>query len=246
MRKLAEWPYPKIMAHRCGGALAPENTLPGLRLAALAGCGGVEFDVMLSAAGTPALIHDETLERTTSGNGKVSAAHDEVLFSVDAGIKHHRAFVGTRVPRFDEAIQLCRALGLFANVEIKPATGFERQTGATVAQAAMAGWADAGHLPILSSFSETALGAAMMAVPRLPRGLLFERLPADWKSRCEKLAVIAVHLNGRHLDQATAKAIKAEGYRLLTYTENDPHFARTLLGWGVDTVVTDRPDIVRA
>ena len=62
---------PRIIAHRCGGSLAPENTLAGLRASIALGCAGVEFDVMLSADGSPWVIHDETLERTTDGTGTV-------------------------------------------------------------------------------------------------------------------------------------------------------------------------------
>src|SRR2546422_6860489 len=67
------WPHPRVVCHRGGGALAPENTLAGIRKAAATGFGGVEFDVMLSADKVPLLIHDETLERTTDGRGAVSA-----------------------------------------------------------------------------------------------------------------------------------------------------------------------------
>ena len=62
----APWPWPRIIAHRGGGALAPENTLAAIRKAAEMGFGGVEFDVMLSADAVPVVIHDETLERIES------------------------------------------------------------------------------------------------------------------------------------------------------------------------------------
>ena len=65
------FPLPRWFAQRGGGSLAPENTLAGIRLAAGLGYRAVEFDVMLSADGTPVLIHDETLERTTNGAGRV-------------------------------------------------------------------------------------------------------------------------------------------------------------------------------
>ncbi|HUK04531.1 MAG TPA: glycerophosphodiester phosphodiesterase family protein, partial [Burkholderiales bacterium] len=57
------WPYPRIVAHRGGGALAPENTLGAIRLGARMGFKGVEFDVMLAGDGTPVVIHDETVDR---------------------------------------------------------------------------------------------------------------------------------------------------------------------------------------
>ena len=106
---------PRWFAHRGGGTLAPENTLAGIRLAARMGFKAVEFDVMLSADGTPVLIHDETLERTTSGAGRVCDTSDDALFLLDAGN-------GERIPRFSEAAALCREYGLLANIEIKPAS----------------------------------------------------------------------------------------------------------------------------
>src|SRR6266568_3977912 len=78
------WPYPRVVGHRGGGALAPENTLAGIRKAAAMGFGGVEFDVMLSADKVPLLIHDETLERTTDGRGAVSAAPYAKLAGLEA------------------------------------------------------------------------------------------------------------------------------------------------------------------
>ncbi len=119
-----QMPLPRWFAHRGGGSLAPENTLAGIRLAAQMGYRAVEFDVMLSADGTPVLIHDETLARTTNGCGRVCDTPDTVLFSLDAG-------GGERIPRYVEAVALCRQLGLLANVEIKPATGHEVATAET-------------------------------------------------------------------------------------------------------------------
>ena len=65
------WPYPRVLAHRGGGTLAPENTLGALRHGASLGFRGVEFDVMLAGEGLPVLIHDETFQRTTSAKGSV-------------------------------------------------------------------------------------------------------------------------------------------------------------------------------
>ena len=103
-------PLPRWIAHRGGGSLAPENTLAGIRLAARLGFRAVEFDVMLSADGTPFLIHDETLERTTNGHGPVCATPDRVLHRLDAG-------QGESLPTLAQAAALCRELGLLANVE---------------------------------------------------------------------------------------------------------------------------------
>ena len=78
--------YPRIIAHRCGGALAPENSLAGLDLAARLGCRGVEFDVMLSADEIPLLIHDEAVDRTTTGRGQVASLSAEQIRQFEVNI----------------------------------------------------------------------------------------------------------------------------------------------------------------
>src|SRR5262245_61294333 len=112
------WTFPRLVAHRGGGALAPENTLAGLRLAARLGYAGTEFDVKLSADGVPVLMHDDTLDRTTSGFGPVAPASLAELQDLDAGSWFGRAFTGERVPTYAAAAEACRALKLWANVEI--------------------------------------------------------------------------------------------------------------------------------
>jgi glycerophosphoryl diester phosphodiesterase len=245
MRILPEWPWPTVMAHRCGGALAPENTLAGLRVCKAVGCLGVEFDVMLTRAGTAILIHDETLDRTTTGHGPVVEFSDTSLWALDAGLHHHESFEGEPIPRFTQALERCRALDLAANVEIKPATGFEHATGVTVARLAQQAHASGTVPPLLSSFSATALAAAAQTAPQLPRGWLVDRVPDDWQDHCRALDVVSLHTNCAHLTQAQTQAIKASGLRLVVYTENDPEHARLLRGWGVDTFITDRPDLIR-
>jgi glycerophosphoryl diester phosphodiesterase len=229
------WPGPRILAHRGGGALAPENTLGAIRLGASLGFKGVEFDVMLAGDGTPVLIHDETLERTTNGRGIVAGTPYSVLARLNAGN-------GEPVPSFEQAARLCRELGLWANVEIKPAKGHERATGEAVAKIAADLWRDADVLPVLSSFSSEALARARDVSPRLPRGLLVGKVPVDWGSRLRELACVALHCDHKHLAQASATAIRAAGYALLVYTVNETADARRLFDWQVDCVVTDALD----
>lgn len=241
---MGQWSLPRIVAHRCGGTLAPENTLIGLEFALAHGCHGVEFDVMLSGSGTPVLIHDETLERTSNGVGRVAETPDEVLLRLDAGSWHSARFAGERVPLFADAITRCRALGIVANVEIKPACGFDRETGRAAALAAASAWAGDDRPPLLSSFSVDALRAAAEAAPDLPRALLFEAVPPDWQQRLIALGAIGLVCDGRKLDARTAGAIKHAGYRLTSYTENDLAHARLLQSYGVDAIITDRPDLL--
>ena len=226
------WPGPRILAHRGGGSLAPENTLGAIRLGASLGFKGVEFDVMLAGDGTPVLIHDETLERTTNGCGAVAQTPYAALAKLNAGN-------GEPVPSFEQAARLCRELGLWANVEIKPAKGHERATGESVAEMAADLWRGAEVPPLLSSFSSEALERARDVAPALPRGFLVEKVPSGWEMRMQELQCVALHCDYKQLTQATAAQVRAAGYAILVYTVNKPADAERLLAWGVDCIVTD-------
>jgi glycerophosphoryl diester phosphodiesterase len=235
------WRLPRVFAHRCGGALAPENTLAGLRVAARLGVRAVEFDVMLSADGSPWLIHDETLQRTTDGAGAVSATRDADLRRRDAGVRHHPAFAGEPLPTLADAARLCRELDLLANIEIKPASGFDTATGDVVARCVRELWAGA-PMPLLSSFSETALTAARAAAPELPLGCLFESPPTDWLARCRDLAAVSVHCDATQVNDDLLRRARAAALPVLCYTVNEPRWAAELFSRGVSAVFSDRVD----
>lgn len=233
------WPYPRILAHRGGGTLAPENTLGAIRFGASLGFQGVEFDVMLAGDGTPVLIHDQTLTRTAGSVGHVASTPYNEILELDAGHWHGPKWRGERIPSLEQAARLCRELGLWANVELKPATGYERRTGEAVARMARELWRGADLPPLLSSFSPVALAAARSVAPELPRGLLVGRIPPQWREQLHDLECVSLHCNYRALSLRLAQAIHVAGYALLCWTVNDRRAARRLLRWGVDCMVTD-------
>jgi glycerophosphoryl diester phosphodiesterase len=235
------WRYSRLIAHRCGGALAPENTLAGLHIAARLGVAAVEFDVMLSADGVPVLMHDESLERTTNGQGLVAATSLAELLTLDAGAYHHRAFVDEGLPTLAQALAVCDALNLAANVEIKPTQGLATVTGATVAAVAASSLPRAGLL--LSSFAPQALLAARDLAPELPRALLVESIPADWVAQLDALACMAVHADARQLDALRVRELVAAGVPLACYTVNRRQRAEELYALGVASVFSDRCDL---
>lgn len=235
------WSLPRVFAHRCGGALAPENTLAGLRISAALGVRAVEFDVMLSADGSPWVIHDEALERTTSGSGRVCDASDAVLGGLEAGSRHHPAFAGETLPNFNAVATTCRALGLLANVEIKPANGFEAVTGEVVARHVLDLWRGA-PLPLVSSFSEVALAAARRVAPQLPLACLYESPPADWQARFHALGAFSLHFEASELDDSILEEALASKIPVLCYTVNERELAASFIKRGVSAVFSDRID----
>lgn len=239
---MSRWPYPRILAHRGGGTLAPENTLGALRLGARMGFAGVEVDVMLAGDGTPVLMHDQTLKRTTGLRADVAHTAYPAMAQLDAGRWRGTRWRGERVPRFEDAARLCRELGLWVNVEIKPALGYERRTGDAVARMAAEHWRGAPLQPVLSSFSPLALAAARQAEPQLPRGLLVGRLPKHWREMLADLECVALHANHRSLSARLVDEAHRAGAAVLAWTVNDRRVAGKLVGWGVDCLVTDRLD----
>ena len=231
------WPYSGIVAHRGGGALAPENTLGAIRLGAAMGFKGVEFDVMLAGDGTPVVIHDETVDRTTDGRGEVSKMTYAELSSL-------RIQKNEKIPTYEAAAMLCRELGLWANVEIKPAQGHERATGEAVARMTRDLWRGAPLGPLMSSFSIDALAAARAVAPELPRGYLVDKIPADWKDTMKRLACVSLHCNFKSLTQELAKQIHGAGYAILLWTVNEPDTARRMFAFGADCLVTDALDCI--
>jgi glycerophosphoryl diester phosphodiesterase len=238
------WPYPRIIAHRGGGLLAPENTLAGIRLARNLGFIAVEFDVKLTADDVPVLMHDDSLERTTDGSGAVTGMSYEELVQLDAGSWFGNEFTNEPVPSFAAASALCREAGVWANIEIKPSTGRERQTGEVVARMAKLLWSGSNPPPLLSSFSALALEAAAVESPELPRALLVVETSPNWLAQLDRLQCVALHVSHQHLDRALVRAVHDSGRGVLTYTVNDSATALDMLELGVDALVTDQLDAI--
>lgn len=241
-RPLPSWPYPRLMAHRGAGKLAPENTLAAFRLGASFGYSAFEFDVKLSGDGKSFLLHDDTLDRTTNGRGRADALTLGELAGLDAGSWHGAAFAGEPLATLAAIARYVRANGFAVNIEIKPTPGREWQTGAAVAIDAWQLWQGDVVPPLVSSFSETALAAARQAAPELPRAHLFDRLPEDWLARLERLDCLALDTNYRVLTPEIVTQAHAAGFRVLCYTVNDEASVADLFAWGVDSVITDAVD----
>lgn len=240
---MSTWPRPLWIAHRGGGAAAPENTLAAIRIGAAAGFRMVEFDVMLSRDGVPLLIHDETLERTTDGDGRVCEHDFAALQRLDAGSWHGPAFTGERLPSLEQALDLLLALDLDANIEIKPARGFEQATGEAAARLIAARWPADRRPPLLSSFDFPALDAARRVAPQLPRGLLFEEVPEDWRAQMHAHEAVSLHCDHSRLSADSMRDIVSAGVPLLCYTVNDAARAAALVAAGVSGLFTDRLDL---
>jgi glycerophosphoryl diester phosphodiesterase len=238
-------PWPRLIGHRGAAMLAPENTLAGFRKAAALGVRAVEFDVRLAADGRAIIMHDDAIDRTTDGSGEAASLTFAAIRRFDAGAWFAPEFRGERVPSLEEAVALLGELGLGAVIELKPAPGAERETGAVVSEILVARWPVALPL-VVSSFRPPALEAARAHAPQIDRALLVGTVPADWRLRLEALGCAMLHADAGRLDAATIAAVRASGVPLFGYTVNDPARARRLFARGVAAIFTDCPDRLQA
>jgi glycerophosphoryl diester phosphodiesterase len=246
MTALPDWPYPRLCAHRGAGKLAPENTLTSMRVGHAHGYRMVEFDVKLSADNVSFLLHDATLDRTTSGRGRADALPGRELARLDAGGWHSAKYAGEMLPTLAAIARWARAHDVRCNVEIKPTPGRERETGAAVALDAAALWRDADVPPLLSSFSEVALDAARDALRdakvTMPLAWLVDELPQDWLDRLRTLHCAALDTHHKHVTAEVVATAHRHGFRVACWTVNEPARVAELLAFGVDTVITDAID----
>jgi glycerophosphoryl diester phosphodiesterase len=242
------WPYPRWIAHRGAGKLAPENTLAAFRLGAAHGYTMIECDVKLSADDVPFLLHDATLKRTVRGLGSLDSAtagdHPWVhLSQLDAGAWHSRAYAGEPMPTLASVARWCQANGVALNIEIKPTPGTDAHTGHVVAQQAAQLWALSPVPPLLSSFQTEALAAAKRAAPQLPRGLLLDSLRHSWAEEARALQCVAVICNWQLWTPELVRQVHGAGMRALSYTVNDEWAALHLQALATDGIITDRVDL---
>jgi len=257
-RSLPAWPYPRWIAHRGAGKLAPENTLAAFRVGAAHGYRMFECDVKLSADGVPFLMHDAELQRTTNAADMLGAGQPGVsdiagdhgwhaLSQLDAGSWHSRAYAGEPLPTLEAVARFCVHNSLFLNIEIKPTPGTEFRTGEVVAQHAARHFSGLAVPPLLTSFDIPALEGALASQPELPRGLLIDALEeqpwSTWLTRATALQCQAIVCNHELWNSETVAQAKAAGFRTLSYTVNDAQEVARLIALGTDGVITDRVDL---
>jgi glycerophosphoryl diester phosphodiesterase len=242
------WPWPRLIAHRGGGSLAPENTVEAIEFGHGLGWMGAEFDAMLSVDGTPFLIHDESLARTAGISGRVAQSKDSTLARLDAGSWLGPHWSGARIPTLRRALARCADLGLFCNIEIKPSRGAERATGracALVCSELAAARPELFSLMLFSSFSVEALAEAALHAPDIPRGLLLPRGGAragSWQSQAQRLACRSVHAHHGDASASFIDSARGAGLGVLLYTVDDPERAEQLFDLGAHALCCDDLD----
>lgn len=235
---------PQIIAHRAGLAYAPENSLSALEKCLSLSCHYIEFDVRLTACGTPIVFHDETLKRLAGNKAKISNSQWQEIKDSDIGSTFSKKFKGEKILTLTEMIHFLMEHNMNANIELKPGTNdtYELVTN-TLAQV-MQHWSLNDGLPLISSFDTKALALSQTIAPEMARGLLLEEWDNDWKKDADDLACASVHLSSKIVTESRIKAIHDAGRKVLVYTVNKQKKAKRLLEMGVDGLFSDYPDLL--
>jgi glycerophosphoryl diester phosphodiesterase len=236
---------PLILAHRGANRWAPENTMAAFRLAAELGADGVELDVRLCKDGEAVVIHNSTVAETTDGSGRVKDFTLAELQMLDAGGWYADEFAGERIPTL---AQVLHELGprLRLNIELKTmglfTDGLEAEVVRLVEDTNMA------HRVIISSFNPVALWRVRRLNRNIPAGLLYAPdQPRYLRDRWLQPLVQpnALHPRWDMIDEQTIAAAHRQGLAIYAWTCDDPEAMRRLIGWGVDAIITERPDLLR-
>jgi glycerophosphoryl diester phosphodiesterase len=226
------------IAHRGASAYAPENTTAAFELALSLGARAVEFDVRLTRDGVPVVLHDDTLERTTSGRGKVSEANWADLAALEAGTWFHPRFVEQRV------LSLEQALAVIAP-RARPIIELKVALEARVLEEALRVY-NATQQALVISFEASWLAAVRKASRDLKVGLLADEWRDDLPERCRDLGSEVLIL-GTHVLSLGRIAVALDcGLEVWTYTPNDIGLVAACAALGVTGIITDRPDLIRA
>jgi glycerophosphoryl diester phosphodiesterase len=234
-----------IAAHRGDRATAPENTVPAFEAAVLSGSGFIEVDVQLTADGYPVLIHDRTVDRTTTGTGAVADLTLAEIRTLDAGSWYAPAFTGVQVPMWGEFLDiLVGANDVTALVELKHAWSPDD------IETLMGGIYFRGLQDriVFASFSSTTVRALHDAAPLIPRVLIRRVLPLDPVAVAQRYDVIAIMTRSSALEARpdTIEQMHAAGLGVLLYTLNSEERWGEALAYGVDGIVTDMPSALDA
>jgi glycerophosphoryl diester phosphodiesterase len=249
---LAGGPTTLVAAHRGGAALWPENSLLAFRQALALGVDAIEFDLHMTADGEIVVLHDPTLDRTSTGRGPVRDLKLADLAAVRLKARDG-AVTDERIPTLAEALELAAPVPVELMPEIKVDANRQRYDG--IEEKALALVRARGLLPrtTLQAFQADTIRRLRALEPTARTMLLVARgdverdraRPAEAVRRARDLGATDLGMNHRLIDADVMSAARAGGIRLSAWTVNEERDIRRMVDLGVDVVMSDRPDLAK-
>lgn len=243
MHKALRGQRPLVFAHRGGAKLGPENTVPGFDRGLAAGADGLELDVRLSKDRQVVVIHDSTVDRTTDGRGRVGQFTASELSRMDV------LGSGSGVPRLGDVLERYRDVALIVEMKESRPELAHAVVGLVLETRAL-------DRVVLGSFHSIAVRAARRCEPRMATGSSIGETRLALYASYAGIAPIWASYRAFQIPERTrgTRVVSKRFIRLAhqaglvvqVWTVDDPSDMRRLLSWGVDALITDRPDLAVA
>jgi len=228
----------KVIAHRGASGDAPENTLRAFEQAVLMGADGIELDVQLTRDGEVVVIHDETVDRTTTGTGRVNSYTLAEIRTLDAGSWFASDAKAQRIPHLREVLDLLKGTNLLLNVELKndivPYEGMEAKVCALLQEYP-------NQLALVSSFNHYSLRTIKHICPATNIALLYTGGLVEPWLYAQRQKAIALNPYYPNIVPELVAGCRGAGIALYAWTVNSEENMKRLLAAGIEGIMTDYP-----
>ena len=227
-----------VIAHRGASGHAPENTLAAFRRALAMGATFIETDLQLSRDARFVAIHDNTLERTTNGQGQVHDLTLAELRRLDAGAWFGSEFAGERIPTLEEILDFAKKHDVVFYLELKPAGSWGGE------HALIGALRESGEIArtVVISFDPAILAAVRKVEPTLMTGLLFDGQIEDPLDKAVEIGARQAVVRGDLVTPGMISEARRRDLQVVCWTVNHPAHMRLLAAAGVDGIMSDYPD----
>ncbi|MFZ9682384.1 MAG: glycerophosphodiester phosphodiesterase [Cephaloticoccus sp.] len=234
-------PSAKLCAHRGLSLSHPENTLPAFAAAIAAGADEIEFDLRATRDGVFAVCHDAKVDRTTNGHGTIADLDWSELHSLDAGAPFEEKWRGTRLPRFEDVLELV-AGSVTLNIHLKHQPGETLHVRAICDLLRDRGLTETAYLALET---ESALATARDYAPAISRACLVNQadeaacLATALRHDCRRIQFF------RTVSDAAIRSAHNAGLICNLFWSDDPAEARAYTERGIDVILTNCADLLR-
>ena len=233
---------PWVIAHRGASGHTPENTLAAFERAVQLGAGFIETDLHLPRDAQFVAVHDATLERTTNGRGAVRDFTLAELRRLDAGMWFDREYMGQRIPTLDEVLEFARKNDVIFYLEVK----YDAAWGMHHSLVAALQKAENAARTIVISFDQTTLAALRRVDASVMMGLLADEPGPDYVKDALELGARQMCPQVSLITPDLVQRAHGADLQVATWTVNDAEAMRRVIAAGVDGIMTNFPDRLRA